>query len=130
MHTIPDSNTLTRRSLIQAAVPAALAAPSIVPASALGRAGQPPPSDRINLGIIGVNGMGSSNLANCAKYPDVVVTAICDVSRDRREKALQLHQSTAKGHNDYRELLARKDVDGVIIASPPHWHALMAIDAV
>jgi predicted dehydrogenase len=130
MQTTLDSIGLSRRRLLQAAVPAALAAPSIVPASALGRAGQPPPSDRINLGIIGVNGMGMGNLANCARHPDVVVTAICEVSRDRREKALALHKNTAKGHSDYRELLARKDVDGVIIAPPPHWHALMAIDAV
>ena len=114
---------VTRRQLFQAA-------PAIVPAVALGRAGRPAPSDRINLGIIGVNGMGRGNLANCARHPDVVVTAICDVSSERREKAIELHKNTAKGHNDYRELLARSDVDAVIIASPPHWHALMAIDAV
>jgi len=120
-----ESNQFTRRALLQAAV----AAPAIVPASALGRDGAVAPSDRINLGIIGVNGMGRSNLANCAKHPDVVVTAICDVSKDRRDAALALH-SSAKGHNDFRQLLARQDVDGVIIASPPHWHALMAVEAV
>lgn len=120
---------LSRRSLLKAAVPAALAAPPIVSASAR-QAAPPPPSDRINLGIIGVNGMGSSNLANCAKYRDVVVTAICDVAQDRRAKVLALHRNTAKGYSDYRELLARKDIDGVIIATPPHWHALMAIEAV
>lgn len=130
MSTPSDPAGVSRRRLLQAAVPGALAAPTIVNASALGRGGYAAPSDRINLGIIGVNGMGSSNLANCAKHPDVVVTAVCDVSRDRREKALARHKNTAKGHSDYRELLARKDVDGVIIASPPHWHALMAIDAV
>ena len=129
METTSRFTSLSRRRLLQT-VPAALAAPAIVPASALGRGGTIPPSDRISLGIIGVNGMGSSNLANCAKHPDVVVTAICDVSRERREKALALHKETARGHNDYRELLARKDVDAVIIASTPHWHALMAIDAV
>lgn len=129
MQTPFDTNGISRRRLLQATVPAALVMPTIVPASALGRAGQPAPSDRINLGIIGVNGMGRSNLANCAKHPDVVVTDICDVSKTRRDQALQLHQKTAKGHNDYRELLARKDVDGVIIAAPPHWHALMAVDA-
>ncbi len=120
-----ESDNITRRALLQAA----LAAPAAVPASALGRNGAVAPSDRINLGIIGVNGMGRSNLANCAKHADVVVTAICDVSKDRRDAALALHGS-AKGHNDFRELLARPDVDGVIIASPPHWHALMAIEAV
>ncbi|MBI3681907.1 MAG: Gfo/Idh/MocA family oxidoreductase [Acidobacteria bacterium] len=126
MQTSFHSTGLSRRRMLQTAI----AAPAIVPAAALGREGRLPPSDRINLGIIGVNGMGRSNLANCAKHPDVVVTAVCDVSRERREKALELHKNTAKGHNDYRELLARKDIDGVIIASPPHWHALMAIDAV
>lgn len=121
-----DPSRLSRRRLLQSAI----AAPMFIPASVLGRAGQPPPSDRINLGIIGVNGMGRNNLANCAKHSDVVVTAICDVSRQRREEALDLHKTTATGHNDFRELLAREDVDGVIIASPPHWHALMAIEAV
>ena len=124
-----ESAGLSRRELLQS-VAATVAAPTIISASALGRAGAPPPSDRINIGIIGVNGMGRGNLANCAKHADVVVTAICDVSTDRREKALALHKNTAKGHNDYRELLTRSDVDGVIIASTPHWHALMAIDAV
>jgi predicted dehydrogenase len=115
--------TMTRRTLLQAA-------PLVAPAAALGRGGAVAPSDRLNIGIIGVNGMGRSNLANCAKHPDVAVTAICDVSTERREAALALHKETAKGYTDYRELLASKDVDGVIIASPPHWHTLMAIHAV
>ena len=118
-------NEISRRQWLQATA----LAPAIIPASALGRAGAPPPSDRISLGIIGVNGMGQGNLANCAKYPDVAVTAVCDVSQDRREKVLALHKNTARGHDDYRELLARQDVDAVIIASTPHWHTLMAIDA-
>ncbi len=85
MQTTKDPQGLSRRRLLQASLSAA----TIVPASALGRADQPPPSDRINLGIIGVNGMGRGNLANCAKHPDVVVTAICDVSRDRRSEAIE-----------------------------------------
>jgi len=107
-----------------------VAAPWVVPASVLGGENKPAPSERISLGIIGVNGMGSANLANCAAHPDVVVTAICDVSAARREAAVARHQATAKGHTDFRELLARADVDAVIIAAPPHWHALMAIEAV
>lgn len=115
--------TMTRRTLLQAA-------PLVAPAAALGRGGAVAPGDRLNIGIIGVNGMGRSNLANCAMHPDVAVTAICDVSTERREAALALHKGTAKGYTDYRELLAEKGLDGVIIASPPHWHTLMAIHAV
>ncbi|HYK89898.1 MAG TPA: Gfo/Idh/MocA family oxidoreductase [Acidobacteriota bacterium] len=126
----PDSTWISRRQFLQSTAAAALVAPCIVPSSALGRAGHPPPSDRISLGAIGVNGMGRSNLENCAQHPDVVVTAVCDVDRKRREAVLEKYKASAKGYNDYRELLARKDVDAVIIASPPHWHALMAIHAV
>jgi predicted dehydrogenase len=115
--------SITRRSLLQAA-------PLVVPATALGRAGAVAPSDRINIGIIGVNGMGRGNLANCARHADVAITAICDVSTERRDAALALHKDTAKGYRDYRELLAQPGIDGVIIAPPPHWHALMAIEAV
>ncbi len=107
-----------------------MVAPTIIPSSALGRDGSVAPSERINLGIIGVNGMGRANLQNCARYPDVVVTAICDVWKKRSDPVMKQHKATAREYRDYRELLARSDVDAVIIATPPHWHALMAIDAV
>lgn len=118
----------SRRQFLQSTA-AVVAAPYIVPASALGRAQAPPPSDRISLGIIGLNSMGRSNLGNCARYPDVEVTAVCDVWDKRVDAALAAYPS-ARGYRDYRELLARDDLDGVIIASPPHWHTLMAIHAV
>jgi predicted dehydrogenase len=124
------AGTLSRRDFLQLTASAAIVAPTIIPASALGRDGATPPGERINLGIIGVNGMGSANLEACGGQPDVVVTAVCDVSKQRREAAVEKYKTTAKGYSDYRELLARKDVDAVIIATPPHWHALMAIDAV
>jgi predicted dehydrogenase len=108
----------------------AIALPTVVPASALGRGGRPAPSERISLGIIGANGMGQANLANCASFKDVDVTAVCDVYKERLEAVLARHKATAKGHHDFRDLLARKDVDAVIIATPPHWHALAAIMAV
>jgi predicted dehydrogenase len=74
--------------------------------------------------------MGQSNLSNCAKQPDVVVTALCDVHAKRLESVLARHKGTARGTGDFQELLGSKDVDAVIIAAPPHWHALMAIKAV
>jgi predicted dehydrogenase len=119
---------LTRRQFLQSSAVAALAMPTLIPGSVLGTEGTAP-SERIRLGIIGVNGMGRSNLENCAQHTDVVVTGVCDVSKARRDEVLQKYQSTAKGYNDYRELLARPDIDAVIIATPPHWHALMAIQA-
>jgi predicted dehydrogenase len=82
------------------------------------------------LGIIGVNGMGRANLENCAKYPDVVVKAVCDVSKKRRDEVVDQHRASAKAYGDYRELLGLPEVDAVIIAAPPHWHARMAVDAV
>jgi predicted dehydrogenase len=123
------SVTASRRQFLKATVAAAVAAPYILPSSAIGRDGRPAPSERISLGIIGVNGMGQANLQNCAQYNDVVVTAVCDVWKQRRDQVLERYKDTAEGYHDYRELLARKDIDAVIIATPPHWHALMAIDA-
>ncbi len=120
---------VSRRKFLQAGIGAALALPTVVPASAVGRGGKPAPSERIAIGLIGAGGMGRANLHNCAQYPDVVVTAVCDVWKSRLDAALEPFQRTAKGYRDYRELLERPEVDAVIIATPPHWHALQAIHA-
>ena len=122
-------NRVSRRKLLQMGIGTAIAFPMIVPASAVGRGGKPAPSERIAVGLIGAGGMGRANLHNCAQYPDVVVTAVCDVWKQRLDAALEPFQRTAKGYRDYRELLERPEVDAVIIATPPHWHALQAIHA-
>lgn len=119
---------ITRRNFVRAAT-AGVALPYFVSAAALGQAGAPGANDKIQVGLIGCGGMGRGNLANCARHDDVVVTAVCDVWKERRDATLSQYQQTAKAYADYRELLAQKDVDAVIIASPPHWHALMAIEA-
>jgi predicted dehydrogenase len=129
MSTEFHSPQVTRRQFLRTTATAAVAAPILIPASALGRAGTPPPSERINLGIIGCGGMGTSNLATCARFPDVVVTAACDVWDARLETVVEDHKGTCKGYQDYRELLQQKELDAVIIATPPHWHALQAIAA-
>ena len=123
-----EPSSTSRRQFLQSTA-AVVAAPYIVPATVLGRGQATSPGNRINLGIIGANSMGRSNLRNAAKHPDVVVTAICDVWQKRVDDALA-EFPTARGYRDYRELLARKDVDAVIVAPPPHWHARIAIDAV
>jgi len=122
---------LSRRRFLEstAVLSAGWAAPYVVAGRAIGAEGQPPPSERIGIALIGCGGMGLGNLSNCARYPDVVVLAVCDVWQQRREAALARYQQTAKAYRDYREVLALKDVDGVIIASPPHWHALQTIEA-
>ena len=97
----------------------------IIPATALGQAA---PSQRIQVALIGCGSMGRGNLAACASQPDVAVTGICDVWKERRDGLLAKHKD-AKGYADYRECLAAKDIDAVIIAAPPHWHCRMAVDA-
>jgi predicted dehydrogenase len=132
-HTNPCPSTpVSRRYFLKttAAAAAVAAVPTVIPASALGGPGKSPPSERINLGIIGCGGMGTSNLATCARYPDVVVTAACDVWEARLETVTDRYKAAAcKGYRDFREMLEQRSLDAVIIATPPHWHALMAMAA-
>jgi len=112
-----------------AAGTAGLGIPHLVSASALGRDGKPGANDRIEIGLIGAGGMGRVNLRNCAQYPDVAVTGISDVWQPRLEAAVAQYKASAKPYRDYREMLQQPGLDGVIIATPPHWHALQAVDA-
>ncbi len=123
----PDQ--LSRRRFMWKSAAAGAAVPLYVSSRVLAQPGNPGANDRIQLGLIGAGGMGRGNLRNCTRYDDVVVTAICDVWRERRDAAIAEHEGKPKPYNDYRELLKQKDVDAVIIASPPHWHALQAIEA-
>jgi predicted dehydrogenase len=95
----------------------------------IGRSRQTSPNERIHLGLIGCGGMGRGNLANCAQHPDVVVTGACDVWQQRREAVVADYKDSCKPYDDYREMLAQPDIDAVVIGTPPHWHALMAIHA-
>jgi predicted dehydrogenase len=93
------------------------------------------PSDQINVGAIGLNGMGWADLSAAVKLPGVNVVALCDVDKnvlDRRMKDLakmNVDMSRVKTYGDYRKLLERKDIDVVIIGTPDHWHALIMIEA-
>lgn len=89
----------------------------------------PGPNGKIHLGIIGCGGMGLANLGACSNQPDVVVTAACDVWKPRRDRVVQQFKDTCKGYADFREMLQQPDLDAVIIATPPHWHTLLAIAA-
>ncbi len=89
----------------------------------------PGPNSRIHVGLIGCGGMGRVNLNECAKHTDVVVTGACDVWKGRRDSVVAQYKETCKPYADYREMLAQPDLDAVIIATPPHWHTLIAIAA-
>lgn len=120
---------LSRRRFISKSAAAGAVVPLFVSSGVLAEPGKPGANDRIQVGLIGAGGMGRANLKNCTQHDDVAVTGICDVWKERRETAAAEHGGKPKLYNDYRELLDQKDVDAVIIASPPHWHALMAINA-
>lgn len=87
-------------------------------------------SDRIGIGSIGTGGMGTSHLRDLTKRSDAQVVAVSDVYTVRKERARKVTGLAEKDvHHDYHDLLARKDVDAVVIATPDHWHARMALDA-
>ena len=93
------------------------------------------PSDQLNIGAIGVNGMGWADTTSALKIPGVNLVAICDVDQnviDRRLDDLKkknVDTSKIKTYGDYRQLLDNKDVDAVVIGTPDHWHALIMMDA-
>ncbi len=106
------------------------AAPLILPAATLGRAGAVSPNGKVRLACIGVGGQGTSNLRAFLADERVQVVAICDVDGQHRDRAMELAKLTkADCYNDFREVLARSDVDAIMNATPDHWHAHIAVAA-
>jgi predicted dehydrogenase len=117
-------------------------APHIIPASALGREGTIPPSERITLGIIGTGDHGvNRNIKRFLPEPDAQILAVCDVDRERRIGAKRLieeryadvfEKGTYQGcddYNDFREIIARDDIDAIMNATPDHWHVFPSVMA-
>jgi len=98
-------------------------------ATVFGAEGKAPPSRTLNLGFIGVGPMGSGHLRGLLKQPDVRVAAVCDVVEQKVAAAIKACGGKPKGYGDFRKLLEQKDLDAVVIATPPHWHAIMCIAA-
>ncbi len=98
-------------------------------ATALGAEGKPAASDRIQMGFIGVGPMGGGHLRSLHRQPDVDVVAICDVHEPKLTAAIKRCGGKPKGFGDFRKLLELEDVDAVVIAPPPHWHAIMCVQA-
>ena len=127
---------LDRRSFFKvgAAGAASLLLPNIITSSALGAGGRASAGNRIIVGVIGVGVMGRNNLGGFLNNAGVQVVAACDVIHEKRERAKE--QVDAKYNNkdcatyvDYRELIARDDIDVVMCATTDHWHAQVSIDA-
>ena len=118
-------NQITRRQFASRAV-AAAATISIVPRHVIGK-GQTPPSDVITKAVIGTGGMGRGHLKGV--NPKAKLLAVCDVDENHLKAAQKAGGPDVKAYKDFREVLERKDIDVVAIATPPHWHALISIAA-
>jgi len=140
-----DRTKVTRRVFLKAASAAAM--PYVVTGSALGASGKTLASERIRMGFIGLGGQGTGHLLGGAwtyvpggyvARQDVQVLAVCDVRRERREHAHKrcnqvyaerfgrADYNGVRAYNDFREVLARPDIDAVLVAVPYHWAAPMA----
>ena len=131
---MPTPHAFTRRGFLQGAAAAALLGPYALTSSALGAADRPAASNRVVMGAIGTGSMGSGDLNGFLSASQVQMVAVCDVDRPRREKARDTVNQKYGGKDcacvgDFREIIARKDIDAVMIATPDHWHALTVIAA-
>ncbi len=142
-----------RRDFIKTTVTAAgaITLPSIIPASALGRAGRPAPSDRITMGVIGTGNQGLNDMLRFLDDERLQVTAVCDVNEESpgywsgriagREPARRIvdwhyANDTPSGsytgcaaYEDFRDVIARDDIDTLLMALPDHWHAIPTVMA-
>ena len=123
----------TRREFLKTAS-AALAVPYVITSNALGNADVPAASERIVMGGIGIGNMGRGDQGAYLGRPDVQYVAVCDVRKGVRDSAKgkvdeKYKNTDCQAYNDFRELLARPDIDAVHVATPDHWHALVVIEA-
>ena len=119
----------SRREFLQVVAGAATATPTVLRAQRAGSSRTVAPNDRIRVGIVGVGIRGQQDLRSALRAPGVELTAAADVYAGRLTLAKELWGSQVFTTRDYREMLARQDVDAVIIAAPDHWHMQMAVDA-
>ncbi len=130
-------STQSRRQFLRttSVAVAALSTPAILPSTVFGKSGKLAPGSRITIGCIGTGPQGRGDLSNFLNQKDAQVVAVCDVKPDQLELARKAvndkygNQDCA-AMRDFRELVGRRDIDAVLIATPDHWHVLTAIAAV
>lgn len=144
--------TNRRKFIKQAGIAASaiIAVPTIIPASCIGKGGKTPPSDRINLAMIGAGNQAGNDIKGFLPDDRVQITTVCDVNRKSdgywggrvagREYIMGLidgyysekygkKYESVKGYEDFREVIARDDIDAVEIVVPDHWHSIMVLMA-
>jgi len=126
-----SSNEVSRRDFLRGAS-AAVAAPYVITSAALGNRQFAAASERITMGTIGLGGRGQHVMGAMLANSDVQMLAVCDVQADRRAagkaKVDQRYgNSDCRAHGDFREVLARGDIDALLIATGDNWHSLMSI---
>lgn len=126
-----------RQFLKQTAFAAAM--PTIISSTALGKGDTPPPSGRVNLGFIGTGNRSRSLIQAGLQDRNAQIVAVCDCFASKRQRAVKKITeyyakksipSDVKEYTDFRDMLAREDIDGVVIATPDHWHVPIAYYAV
>ncbi len=122
---------MNRRNFLKSAGAAAIL-PAFAPAFAQTPGGSA--NNRINVGVIGMGWQGPSNTKAFLELEDCQVVAVCDIDDKHRAAAIKMindryGNEDCKGYHDYRELLARPDIDAVMIAVPDHWHEIIATEA-
>jgi len=125
---------IERRDLLKWGGLAALSAPFIVPARVLGKEGATAANEKMTLGIIGLGERGNGNMRRFLEIDDVRVAAVCDVAETHRAKAkafVDEHYGNpdCAASNDFQELIARPDLDALVVTVPDHWHVLIGIAA-
>jgi predicted dehydrogenase len=127
---------LSRRRFLKVAgaAGAALAMPTFIPASALGRDGRPPPSERITVGIVGWGMIAPDNTRGLMALDDCQVVASCNIDKTHLKQSVaaingHYKKRVCKTYHDYRKMLDRDDIDAVMIAVPDHWHEVIAVAA-
>ena len=139
-----NSRHVTRRDFLKAAAAtgAACAVPLVIPGSSLGLDAKPAPSQRMTVGMIGIGRQARNvNVKQFLGMPDVQILAVCDVDswrlangKQQVEEAYAKNEPSGSYHGcdaykDFRDVLARKDIDAVMISAPDHWHVPMALAA-
>ena len=127
------SSDANRREFLKVAASAA-ACPYVITSAALGADDRPPASERIVMGSIGIGNQGRGDLGGFLGRKNVQYVAVCDVRKGARDSAKDKVDSKygnkdCRAYNDFRELLAREDIDAIHCATPDHWHAIIVIEA-